>query len=295
MEGVLKTAVRPKWIGTLIGCLLAATLFVLLSQWQFGRSTDVTGGENPGTENAVPLTEHFQPGRDMFVPDADQIVTATGRFVQDSAVLVNGRLQDGKKGYWVVAAFAPDGAPGKNVIPVVRGWEADFTQPAALPTGEVELTGRLLPSESPADQRTDVAAEGYPDLSAARLANVWDRDSYDGFVVIFDATSAGADVGASSAGLEPVSVGPQPESTTVNWLNIFYGVEWIVFAAFALYIWYRMVKDEHLRDLEYERELAAWERREALRRKLAAENGEMGKELDPAASGTGNNDTKERG
>lgn len=285
MEGVLKTALRPKWIATLLGCLLTAAVFVLLSQWQFGRSSETVAVDNPNTETAVPLTEHFQPGRDMYVPDADQIVTAKGTFVPGSAVLVNGRLQDGKKGYWVVAAFLPQGAPGKNVIPVVRGWQPDFTIPQALPTGEVSLSGRLLPSESPADTRTDVATEGYPDVSAARLANVWDRDSYDGFIVIFTATQGAKDVGAASAGLEQVRVDRQPVSTSVNWLNIFYGVEWIVFAAFALYIWYRLVRDEYHRDQEFEAELEAWKQRQAIREARAA-RGEGPAGDDPAASGT---------
>lgn len=265
---VLKTALKPKWIGTLLGCLIAATLFVLLSQWQFGQSTEKAPTTSGKTENAVPLTSHFQPGRDMFAPDADQIVTAKGRFVEGSALLVN-RLKDGAEGYWVVAAFLPDGAPEGNVIPVARGWQQEATAPQALPTGSVELRGRLLPSEAPTAGPSS-EGKGLKDLSAARLANVWDRDSYDGFIAIFDATSAGADVGAASAGLEPIWVGPQPEEDKVNWLNIFYGVEWVVFAGFAFFIWWRLVKDDMVRDQEYQTELEAWKARQAVRAAQAA-------------------------
>ena len=35
------------------------------------------------------------------------------------------------------------------------------------------------------------------------------------------------------------------------WLNIFYALEWIVFAGFAVYFWWRLVRDA----LEREREL----------------------------------------
>lgn len=270
---MLKTALKPKWIATLVGALLAATAFVWLSQWQFGESKTVTADTSGTTEHAVPLTEHFQPGRDMYVADADQIVTATGHFVEGSAFLVSGRLQDGKEGYWVAAAFEPDGAPGKNVIPVVRGWQAEADAPAALPTGEVSLEGRLLPSESPTGTR-EVANGPYAELSAAWMANAWDRDSYDGFIVAFKATSGGSDAGAASAGLEQIWVGPQPSGTTVNWLNIFYGVEWVVFAGFAFFIWWRLVKDDYQRDEEYELELGAWRQRQAAREALAASGGD---------------------
>lgn len=280
---MLKTALKPKWIGTLVGCLIAATLFVLLSQWQFGQSTEKAPAPSGQTETAVPLTQHFQPGRDMFAPDADQIVTARGRFVEDSAVLVS-RLKDGVQGYWVVAAFLPDGAPDQNVIPVARGWDRDANAPGALPSGEVELRGRLLPSEAPTAGPSKNGST-LNDLSAARLANLWDRDSYDGFIAVFEATSAGQDVGAASAGLEPLWVGPQPQDSTINWLNIFYGVEWFVFAGFAFFIWWRLVKDDLIRDQEYAAELQAWQGRQAARAAAAAAAAAAASG-DPTPSGT---------
>ncbi|MGO3152481.1 MAG: SURF1 family protein [Galactobacter sp.] len=269
---MLKTALKPKWILTLVGCLLLACVFVLLSRWQFGQSETRTVDPNRDTETAVALTDHFQPGRDMYVPDADQVVTMSGRFVPDSAVLVNNRLRNDIEGYWVVAAFQPDGAPDDNVIPVVRGWEEKAEAPESLPKGSVDIEGRLLPSEAPTETpNRDASEDGYPDLSAARLANVWDRDSYAGFVVAFTATTQdGTDVSAASAGLETVKVGPQPDETNLNWLNVFYGLEWVVFAGLALFVWWRLVADDKSREDEYQADLAAWEARQAARERLAA-------------------------
>ncbi|MGO1318991.1 MAG: SURF1 family protein [Galactobacter sp.] len=269
---MLKTALKPKWILTLVGCLVLATVFVLLSRWQFGQSETRTVDPNRDTETAISLTQHFQPGRDMYMADADQTVTMSGRFVPDSAVLVNNRLLNDVEGYWVVAAFQPDDAPDDNVIPVVRGWEQEAEAPRDLPTGSVDIEGRLLPSEAPADTPTrNAAKDGYPDLSAARLANVWDRDSYAGFVVAFTATTAdGTDAGAASAGLKTVKAGPQPDETSLNWLNIFYGLEWVVFAGLALFVWCRLVADDKKREDEYQADLAAWEARQAARERLAA-------------------------
>jgi hypothetical protein len=37
---------------------------------------------------------------------------------------------------------------------------------------------------------------------------------------------------------------------TYNWLNIFYAIEWIVFAGFAFYVWYRLVRDRVEREID---------------------------------------------
>jgi hypothetical protein len=52
--------------------------------------------------------------------------------------------------------------------------------------------------------------------------------------------------------LKPLNIGPQPPAQKVNWLNLFYSLEWVVFAGFALFIWWRLVKDDYRRDLEEE-------------------------------------------
>ncbi len=44
---------------------------------------------------------------------------------------------------------------------------------------------------------------------------------------------------------------PAPaEGSNVNWLNIFYALEWAVFAGFAFYLWYRLARDAWERELE---------------------------------------------
>jgi hypothetical protein len=35
-----------------------------------------------------------------------------------------------------------------------------------------------------------------------------------------------------------------PTDASVNILNVFYSIQWLIFAVFALYFWYRLVKDE---------------------------------------------------
>ncbi len=253
---MLKTALKPRWIAGLVFALVIAGVFVLLSQWQFGRSTRSEAPVSTGTEEARPLTAVLKPGQFFPGSVADQVVTATGRYDPRKQVLIPGRLHDGAKGFWIVSAFAVQGAPAlagagaspQTWIPVARGWVADAADAPAPPSGSIELTGRLIPSEAPLPN-TDAGPGRASAVSVAELINLWDVSSYPGFVAASAERSAGADVAAAGA-VKALNIGPQPPAQTVNWLNLFYAAEWVVFAGFALFIWWRLVKDDYRRGLE---------------------------------------------
>jgi cytochrome oxidase assembly protein ShyY1 len=184
------------------------------------------------------------------------MVSAKGSYDPAKQVLVAGRLLAGQKGYWVVTAFAVDGAPvlhgvgasPKTWIPVARGWVADPAQASPPPSGTIELTGRLLPSEAPVPN-VDAGAGRSSAVSVAELINTWEVSSYPGFVAATSEVSAGKPL-ALPEQLKPLNIPAQPPTQQINWLNLFYSVEWVVFAGFALYIWWRMVADDYRRGLE---------------------------------------------
>lgn len=250
---MLKTALKPRWILSLVLAMAIAALFVLLSQWQFSRSQDSAPPPPSTTEVVRPLTEVFQPGVPMTAGIADQMVRMEGTFLPDTRVLVQTRLQGDRDGLWVVSAFEVDGSgEPAAVIPVVHGWipdpESSSQVPESVGAGIVE--GRLLPSEAPVVQRP--VPGQVPTLSVAQLINVWDVPvMYSGFVVSFE-TALNGSTAQPEAPLEAVRVGPQPQETPINWLNIFYAVEWFVFAGFAFFLWWRLVADDHRRTLEEE-------------------------------------------
>jgi cytochrome oxidase assembly protein ShyY1 len=256
---VLKTALKPRWIAALVLAFVISTVFVLLSQWQFSQSQDAPPPPPAATEQVRPLTETFRPGEPLLAATADQMVTFTGSFDPERQVLVRNRLSDGRSGYWVVNAFTVDGAqlppasgtaPAGVVIPVARGWIAEPGQADTAPGGQATVTGRLLPTEAPiAEPRVDGQVAS---LSVAELINLWDTPSYAAFVAAFSIDVGGTEVGAGTAAsaLEPIEVGPQPQETPVNWMNVFYAVEWVVFAGFAFFLWWRLVADDHRRTLE---------------------------------------------
>ncbi|WMY77920.1 SURF1 family protein [Citricoccus sp. I39-566] len=251
---MLRTALKPTWIAGLILALVVSGVFVLLGKWQMDNAASAPPPLTQ-TETPVPLTEHFVPEKAMYGTEADQVVTLSGQFLPDTDVFVHPRLNDGEEGYWVVTALRVQGAPQDEVIPVVRGWTASTAASDPAPEGEIHLTGRLLPAEGPGPEGIEQTPDGtvLASLASAELINLWDVRSYAGYVAPFEMTAAsGAEVGATAAGssLEPVIVGPQPQETTYNWMNIFYAIEWVVFAGFAIYLWWRFLRDDHLRQQE---------------------------------------------
>jgi cytochrome oxidase assembly protein ShyY1 len=187
------------------------------------------------------------------------MVSAQGTYDAARQVLVPGRLHGGQTGYWVVSAFAVTGAPTlsgvaaspQTWIPVARGWVADAADAPAPPSGTIELTGRLLPSEAPVAGTAAAPGEATA-VSVAELINYWEISSYPGFIAATAEIVNGADVSPAAVpgDLLPLQIGPQPPAQQINWLNLFYSLEWVVFAGFALFIWWRLVKDDHHRDLE---------------------------------------------
>ena len=254
-----KTALKPRWIAGFVFAIAVSGVFVLLSQWQFGRSTQPEVPTNPATEQVQPLTETLQPGEFFHGTDADQMVSARGSYDPAKQLLVPGRLHDGDTGYWVVTAFAVNGAPAltgaaaspQTWIPVARGWVAEPGDAPAPPSGSLELTGRLLPSEAPVPGTAPKPGEATA-VSVAELINYWEVSSYPGFVAATAEVAGGVDVSPAAVPGEllPLDIGPQPPAQQINWLNLFYSLEWVVFAGFALFIWWRLVKDDHHRDLE---------------------------------------------
>lgn len=240
----------------MVFALAVAAVFVLLSQWQFSRSLEKDVAPPSVTEKVQPLLETLQPGEPLLGSAEGQLISATGHFDASKQVIVQSRVQEGEVGYWVVTAFVVDGAPKLTgvaateevVIPVARGWIADPSQAQASPSGTLTLEGRLLNSEGPVLAK-NLPAGQISALSSAELTNLWDTTTYAAFVVSFQEQVDGADVGASAShgSLVPITVTATDQNNKINWLNIFYSIEWVVFAGFAVFLWWRLVADDYRR------------------------------------------------
>lgn len=254
---MLKTAVKPKWIAALVFALAVCAVLVLLSQWQFSRSLQKDVAPLSVTEKVQPLLGTMDPGEPMMGDIEGQLVSATGHFDPSKQVLVPSRVQDGVVGFWVVTAFVVDDAPVLDgvaatkevVIPVARGWLPTTDNVPAAPGGSIELQGRLLNSEGP-ESAPEIPAGQVSTLSSSELTNLWDVTTYAAFVVSHSEVQDGKDVGvaAASGPLQAITVTATDQNSKINWLNIFYAAEWVIFAGFALFLWWRLVADDYRRD-----------------------------------------------
>lgn len=260
---MLKTALKPRWIGFLLLTLAVASVFVLLTKWQFEQSTSDQPISHEITETPVALTDHFQPGLPMMSDQADQMVTFTGQLNPQQSVQVESRLHDGVQGLWLVSSASVQGAPENNRIPVVWGWIEDeieatgdeLTQLFEESTGvsvndTVQFTGRLIPGEGPTPNTNHfIEPKRTQMLATAELVNLWNEPLYAGYVVAETFTVNGTEhVVSGATPVEGVETAPQPEEAQVVWLNVFYAIEWFIFAVFSLYLWWRFVRDDHLKD-----------------------------------------------
>ena len=244
-RGVWKVARRPRWIAALLLALAVAGGLAWLGQWQLERSFRATDAPVIDTETPVPLTDVAEPQSGVTEDVAGRVVTASGTLRADDVTVLTGRAgRNDTVNAWLVGRLdTDDGA----TVAVALGWAVDEeTALAAAPAEDqrIEVTGRYLPSEGP--QESDFEAGEHTALSAAELVNEWDGVDaiYSGYIVLHD----------EFPGLGVID-SPEPDPPVeVNWLNLFYAIEWAVFALFALFIWYRLVADEHERELELQQE-----------------------------------------
>lgn len=244
---------RPRWVLALLFALAVAAAFALLGQWQLDRAIESGEVVERTTEVPRPLEEVVEPGGAVPQTATGQIVSVAGRFIPGDERIVGGRVNDGTSGYWVVSHFVTD-AEGAS-IPVARGWSADeVTATAALRAlsemeddASVVITGRFLPSEAPEVPDEGADPHSMTTVSVAALINVW--SGYSGGPVYAGYVTDQAAV----AGLEAIYSPVPKQDVALNWLNVFYAIEWAVFAGFAVYLWFRLVKDA----VEREKDLAA--------------------------------------
>ncbi len=239
---------EPRWIAMLLLALLVSGAFAWLGQWQLERAVISTETVDQPTERVRELTEVATTGGPLRDSVIGQLVEVDGTLVDGDYLVVSERLNLGETGYWVTGHLVTGSEPEASIA-VALGWTADrevaekvtATLNAGTEASVVSVNGRLNASQAPELPEDDADPFELTTMSMAAFVNIWsdlgDRPVYNGYIVADEAPD----------GLTVIDAPPVEEEVTLNWLNIFYAVEWIVFAGFAVFVWFHLVKDAWVR------------------------------------------------
>jgi len=257
----VRSASKPRMIALLAVLSLVAYACVQLGAWQLDRAA-LRGAEAARqteaerlTADPVPLGEVLTVGQDFRTDQQLRKVNVAGEFREQ--VIVPDRVVDGVAADLVVTAlWIASGPDAGAMIPVLRGWVAPDdvattggvvagASPAvvellAVPAGAVTVTGYLTASEK-------AIAADFPDgmvgaISTGELANLWGGPTFTGFIVLAESQPATA-----------LAVAPPPSygrTEGMNLQNLAYAGEWWIFGGFALFLWWRIVREDAVRQRE---------------------------------------------
>ena len=272
---MLRLALRPRWVLMLLLALGVAAGFAALGQWQISRAVDHDSAPSGASETLVPLHDVLMPDSVLRTQDVGQRVSVTGSFKASDNVIISDRLNGDVLGFWIVGRFDALEA-GDPALAVARGWVETFDEAEAAVSGlarddaavqsePITINGRLLPNEAPVRPATGASTNELTTVALAALVNRWsdlgERPVYRGYVVSSEAAS----------GLVLIDAPPPDSPITVNWLNVFYAVEWVVFAGFAVFLWYRLLRDEFEREQEEAAEAAEGAANESMSASVAVD------------------------
>jgi cytochrome oxidase assembly protein ShyY1 len=222
-----QVARRPKWIGALVISLMVAAVFAAFGQWQLERT----------------FTQE-QPADVLY-----NIESVAVKIDTKNIYIIANRLNEGSQGYWLVGNTIDQ---QNKSLTVAFGWSADLAEiqgerqaliDSDLGKVETKLEGVFIPSEAPRPQQNELPYV-FDSLSLAQLINIYSPES-----PIESQPEILALNGSSQASawppLQAIDVTYEAVQR-INWLSAFYFLEWVLFAGFALFLWWRLVRDEQI-------------------------------------------------
>lgn len=256
LDVVARTLLTWRWAALTVVLVAAVVAMVMLGRWQWDRSVPaeeraevdlgaVTAEDLPSVVDVAGTS-----GAAVLEAEAGALVRATGTWRADRTLLVADRTLDGRPGRWVLTGLEVAGPDGPALVPVVRGWlpaepgsPAQDVDPPEGSGAEVDVVGWLQQSD-PLDLPVEIVQPDgvLPLVASADLANRWPEDLVPGFVV-----AAPTPAQAEATDLELLPGPPAEDTAARDWRNLAYSAQWFVFAAFAVVLWWRMLRDDAAR------------------------------------------------
>jgi cytochrome oxidase assembly protein ShyY1 len=245
----------PRRLAFHVLTVLAVIVCIVAARWQWDRA-------NRSEVDAVPQ------GPVVALADLDPAtafsgmrVRITGQFDAANEVLVAPRQRDGQDGSWVLTPLRPAGAdstdgsgsgvstdPADTPVAVVRGWVPAGERPAPPPAGIVDVVGVLV-----ADARIPGAAVTAGDPPTLPVVDTGALSAHAGYPVRSGWFALAAMQPAGEGQPLPLQVTELPGAEVgLNWRNAAYAIQWVAFAAFAIFFWNRFRRDYVDRPVEQE-------------------------------------------
>jgi surfeit locus 1 family protein len=228
--------VRPGMLALHAVALAAVALCLIAGLWQLDVYESEQDSERAerASAAAVPLTDELGPDEGMTNELVGLPVVAEGHYAPaDQQILVAGRAHSGRDGYWVVSPLVLDNG---SAILVVRGWTPEELAPA-VPSAPVRVTGPLEPGEE-AGADSELGSNRVVD--SVRIPSLVGQLPYDLYSAMMIRT---AERPAPSDGLAAVDASAPEVPWTSGLRNLAYALQWWVFGAFAVFMWWRICAD----------------------------------------------------
>lgn len=218
--------VNARWGASVLVLFVVVYACARLGWWQWERAAEFRAAEKPIVDQPrVPLTEVTSRLINLPTQAEGRLVSAAGTYVR--AWTVVDRESGSRSGTWQVGLL--DQGDGSGIL-VVRSW---YTDDLPLPDGEVNIDGRLMPSQNP---ELSASADSNAELSRVDPALVISQtslDLFDGYIIASGETP-------SSDALDFVAAPQVRKSPPGFYLqHVAYVVLWWFFGLVAIAVWVR--------------------------------------------------------
>jgi cytochrome oxidase assembly protein ShyY1 len=236
-------ALAPRYWAMHLLMVVAVLATVLLGRWQYDvwhrHRTDSAASVT--RLDPVPLDSVLGPDAAFPAGGLGRPVNVEGTWDAPHTWYVANRERAGRSGYWALTLVTT--ASGSQ-IPVARGWLPDLHHPPAPPTGHAALVGLLQPSE---DTGAPDAGDVLGEVNTTDLLQRTTADLYGGYVIATDRQVPGSTSSTGTAGLVAASAEHLPGAEASTALrNLLYALQWWVFGAFAIFMWWRWLSEDVL-------------------------------------------------
>jgi cytochrome oxidase assembly protein ShyY1 len=214
-----------RWVGLTLGMLALIVAFGALSWWQWQRAQR--------EEVVAPVAVSQVLGESPLTPSGyGTRVAMSGTYDPSHQVLV----QHSPTAYWVVTPLLQAGGPA---VPVARATVSTPSDPAvgAVTSGVVTVVGIAQPYEGDPGTTASLPDGQVERLTAGALALPYPATG--GWVALVSQTPE-ATVTAGVV-VAPIT-GDAPAGLRLQ--NASYALQWVLFAAFVVFFWWRLLRDD---------------------------------------------------